>query len=959
MSSLCTDNYYPTPSSDLPSPAPSNHSNQSPQLSALVVNCQSLVAKKASFLNLLNSRHPDIVFGCESWLNASISNSELFPPNYTVYRRDLADGYGGVFLACHDNLITHEVTLTDTNCELIVCQVQFSNQCTLLACSIYRPPSSDELYLENLCQQLTNIRSRFPNSALWIGGDINLPDIKWCDGSIADHSNSLDLNNLFLDFLDNNALSQMVDSPTRGSSILDVFITDRPGLLESCHVVDGISDHEVVLVTSSITADLPPPTRRTIYLWSRTDLNLIRETAQSLCQRFTTTHSTSTPIDILWNDFMSICNTCMDLVPTKLSSTKHHQPWINSHIKRLTRKKQRAYNHARSTNTEHDWARYKDIKRQCQYECRNSFNLYVSNLIDPNSNAVSKRLWSYIKSKRLDHTGVSTLKHQGSTYSNSQEKANLLAGYFSSVFTNEDVSHIPDLSGETLPSIPQIVVHSDGVAQLLSNIKVNKASGPDNLQARLLQEVALEISPALTVIFQASLEQGALPNIWKSAAVVPIYKKGSRSDLGNYRPVSLTCICCKILEHIVFSSISKHLQNHEVLCDGQHGFRQKRSCESQLITTINDFAKCLNEKGQCDVLILDFRKAFDKVPHARLFKKLDHYGIHGALLHWLKSFLTNRSQHVVLDNQKSHPTPVTSGVPRGTVLPPLLFLLYINDLPSRVRSRVRLYADDVLLYSYIKSETDCHTLQEDLDALVEWARTWQMEFNPSKCEFLQITNKMNPTVYNYHIEATPIVQVEHTKYLGVTISRNLSWNEHIQRITNKAKQVNNFLYRNLRECPTHIKSGCYKIMVRPVIEYAASVWDPYTLSNINKLESIQRTAARFCFNNFSRFSSVTNMLTSLNLPSLQARRTQAKLNIFYKIINGHLDVPTDDLTPKLSSLRNGYYYQPMTLIDAYKFAFFPSTIKLWNQLPANVINSPTPNQFCNNLSNFYDHTCVL
>ena len=164
------------------------------------------------------------------------------------------------------------------------------------------------------------------------------------------------------------------------------------------------------------------------------------------------------------------------------------------------------------------WAKYKDIKIQCQYECHTSFNLYVSNLIDPNSNAVSKRLWSYIKSKRLDHTGVSTLKHQGSTYSDSQEKANLLAGYFSSVFTNEDISHIPDLSGETLPSIPQIVEHSDGVAQLLSNIKVNKASGPDNLQACLLQEVALEISPALTVIFQASLEQGALPNIWKLAA---------------------------------------------------------------------------------------------------------------------------------------------------------------------------------------------------------------------------------------------------------------------------------------------------------------------------------------------------------------------------------------------------------------------------------------------------------
>ena len=402
-------------------------------------------------------------------------------------------------------------------------------------------------------------------------------------------------------------------------------------------------------------------------------------------------------------------------------------------------------------------------------------------------------------------------------------------------------------------------MHSDGVSQLLSNIKVNKAPGPDNLQAHFLQEVAYEIAPILTVIFQASLDQGVLPSIWKTAAVVPIFKKGARSDPGNYRPVSLTCICCKILEHIVYSSITKHLQYHEVLCDGQHGFRQKQSCESQLITTINDFAKCLNEKGQCDVLLLDFRKAFDKVPHACLFQKPHHYGIHGALLLWLKSFLTNRSQYIILDNQKSHPTPVSSRVPQGTVLAPLLFLLYINDLPSRVRSKVKLYADDVLLYSYIKSESDCHALQEDLDALAQWERIWQMEFNPSKCEFLRITNKKNPIVFNYCIEAVPIAQVAHTKYLGVTISSNLSWNEHVQRITNKAKQVDNFLYRNLRECPTHIKCNCFKIMVRPIIEYAASVWDPHTLLNINRLESIQRTAARFCFNDFSRYSSVTNM----------------------------------------------------------------------------------------------------
>jgi len=216
-----------------------------------------------------------------------------------------------------------------------------------------------------------------------------------------------------------------------------------------------------------------------------------------------------------------------------------------------------------------------------------------------------------------------------------------------------------------------------------------------------------------------------------------------------------------------------------------------------------------------------------------------------------------------------------------------------------------------------------------------------MEFNPKKCKFIRITNKKKPIVHNYYIESVPINQVSHTKYLGVMIASNLSWNEHIQRITNKAKQVNNFLYRNLCQCPTHIKSNCYKIMVRPIIEYASSVWDLYTFTNTSKLESIQRRAARFCFDDFSNHSSVTKMLSKLNLPLLQARRSEAKLLTFYKIINGYLTVPIDDLNPKLPSLRSGYFYQPMTLIDSYKFSFFPSAIKLWNQLPINVISSPT------------------
>ena len=192
---------------------------------------------------------------------------------------------------------------------MVVCHIQLKNHSSLIACSVYRPPSSDVHYLGNLCQQLSNLRNRFPNAASWVGGDINLPDIDWSDCSITGHSCSLDINNIFLDFLDDNTLSQMVDFPTRDSNTLDIFVTDRPGLVESCNVVDGISDHEVVLVTSLIAEDLSPPTRRNVYLWCQANFSLIKQTALELCQQYLATHSALTPVDILWNDFMSIFNT--------------------------------------------------------------------------------------------------------------------------------------------------------------------------------------------------------------------------------------------------------------------------------------------------------------------------------------------------------------------------------------------------------------------------------------------------------------------------------------------------------------------------------------------------------------------------------------------------------------------------------------------------------------------------
>ena len=261
----------------------------------------------------------------------------------------------------------------------------------------------------------------------------------------------------------------------------------------------------------------------------------------------------------------------------------------------------------------------------------------------------------------------------------------------------------------------------------------------------------------LTLIYQATLKQRMIPADWKKALVAPIFKKGARTCPANYRPISLTCIPCKILEHIIYSHIFKHLNAHNILCQEQHGFRKYHSCESQLITTIDDIATHVDSGAQIDAILLDFSKAFDKVPHQRLLAKLAHYGVQGMLLDWIQDFLSIRSQTVVLNNASSDPTKVLSGVPQGSVLGPLLFLLYINDLPRHVSSKAKLYADDTLLYRVINTPNDISILQVDLNSLSQWAQKWQMTFNASKCAHLTITHKLSSFPYTVSIISVTVL----------------------------------------------------------------------------------------------------------------------------------------------------------------------------------------------------------
>ena len=523
---------------------------------------------------------------------------------------------------------------------------------------------------------------------------------------------------------------------------------------------------------------------------------------------------------------------------------------------------------------------------------------------------------------------------------------------FHAAYTREDTSALPDKGKSPYPAMKRIQVHKDGVLKLLKDLKPHKASGPDGIPTRILILAADQLAPVLTAIFQSSLDVGELPTEWKDALISPIYKKGDRCSAANYRPVSLTCVVCKILEHIIHSSVMKHLDKFDIITDKQHGFRRRRSCETQLIATIEGIASKLRTcKDQVDIILLDFAKAFDKVPHIRLLHKLDYYGIRGGTLSWIKEFLSGRSQQVVLEGQKSSQKEVLSGVPQGTVLGPLLFLAFINDLPDVVKtSDARLFADDCLLYRHIRNDKDSADLQNDLTALEDWETKWQMRFHPEKCTVIRVcTNKSLRKNTSYKLHDHVLDVVDCNKYLGVNISEDLNWKKHVDYTAAKASRTLGFLRRNLRDCSKEVRSSAFNAMVQPTLDYASTAWDPHTKEDINTLDKVQRRGARFVCNNYTDRTPgcVTAMLNNLEWIPLSTRRYHQRLIMLYKIQHFTVDIGQFNILRPGDSRTRGAYrlYQIPAVQSVYKFSFFPRTIQDWNSLPTYVTDCTSLEEF--------------
>lgn len=437
----------------------------------------------------------------------------------------------------------------------------------------------------------------------------------------------------------------------------------------------------------------------------------------------------------------------------------------------------------------------------------------------------------------------------------------------------------------------------------------------------------------LARLLDTTMNNGSLPEDWKRATMIPVHKGGDRSLVTNYRPVSLTSVVCKQMGHVIASYLRQVWDKNDWLFEGQHGFRPGYSCESQVISVCQDIADSLDSGENIDAIIVDFSKAFDLVPHGRLLTKIANSGVDPRVVIWVNEFLSGRTQRVRVEEQLSEEVRVTSGVPQGSVLGPLLFLAYVNDIWRNMESTIRLFADDCVIYRKIIKTEDMDILQKDLDRLGEWADENEMVINPSKSKAIRFTRARAKDPLKYSLMGKVIPQTNSCKYLGIFLSSDLSWSDQVNYTVKKAWKALHFTMRILKKANSNTRSLAYRSLVRPILEYGTACWDPYREGQIRALDRVQSKAARFAHNT-----------KNPNWETLTSRRELSRICALFKAYSG--DRAWKSIGDRLkrphylSRVDHGRKIRSRKQrTDIGKYSFLNRTIQLWNKLPAEVFEN--------------------
>ena len=924
-------------------------------LSIMNVNARSLLAHLDNFTTKLETVEPDIVVVTETYLDQTVLDSELQMAEYNIFRRDRNREGGGVLVATKREL-QGRTTWVDDTYELLGVSIQVPDIGEVHVVGGYRPiDNADMGLIERLSCKVEGIKEE---KSMIIAGDFNLPKIDWEDRNIVDvQSKQKVVNDLMsLGFI------QAVKEGTRDTqagkcNLLDVILVRPDDIIYCSEIIDGISDHKIAVVELQYTLD--PKEEEDcdefIYQYHKADSEMIKEVLEGKYRTWSENLQDKT-IDEMWNEYLSICKEIGSrFIPTKARKKNSDPAYYTAKIRSLKRRGRRTNikrKRGRATKEE-----MRQIEHELEGEKQAARSKYMSKVVGGDKDG--KGLYRHLRRTKSGAREIPTLKDNDKIFATNEEKADALQNFYKTVFQpiEEEIPSIESDEGEVDISVQEIV-------KIIMSLGNNKAGGLDGLTAKFLKLSPHQHSKFLHTIIHTVLNSGEVPTDWKKAMVVPVFKGGEKGRLDCYRPVSLTSLASRIAEKLVVRRITQELERKNFFDDRQHGFRSGFSCETQLLGLVEEITAAIDSNSRVDAIFLDFAKAFDKVPHRELIRKLDEVIENKKLVKFIRNFLMNRKQVVRVGKHLSREGNVTSGVPQGSVVGPLLFLIYIQDMLDKLHCRVRLFADDSVIYKRITSESDRELLQRDLEMIQKWVTENKLVLNVNKCKVVSFTRKITNTCpVEYSIMGENLEVVNEYKYLGVVLDKELRWNKHVQKITSEAHRTIGFTFRNLKGTGRKTKDLAYRTIVRPKLEYCSTAWDPYTQELVDELEAVQKLAARRVTGQIARWRadeerqvSATALVDELGWEKLQDRRKKDRLCAMYCAHQGEggWKELSGQLEPAQYIARHDHdwkMHNKGTRTNVGKYSFLNRTSRDWNALPEEAFEVESRAMFKRKLTN--------